>query len=169
MVQLPSGLKRYNESTGKSISSSAETNDFTSFGAAPGGRIGNTLIQKDHIVYVVEDDTSLRNAVHRLLKCAQYRVLAFASAEEFYSSDFKSSRGCLLLDIRLPGLSGFELQEQLLAAGTQMPVIFLTGQDRAGMEEHAMRLGASAYLRKPVDEDTLLGAIQLAMESLTIG
>jgi len=113
----------------------------------------------------VEDDTSLRNAVRRLLKCAQYRVLAFASAEEFYRSDFKDNPGCLLLDIRLPGISGFELQEQLLAAGTQMPVIFLTGQDRAGMEEHALRLGASAYLRKPVDEEVLLGAIRHAMKS----
>ena len=155
--------------TGKKDFFFGTTNHSTSFGAATGGRIGNTLIQKEHTVYVVEDDTSLRNAVRRLLKCAQYRVLAFASAEEFYGSDFKDNPGCLLLDIRLPGLSGFELQEQLLASGMQMPVIFLTGQDRAGMEEQAMRLGASAYLRKPVDEDTLLGAIQLAMKSLTIG
>jgi len=121
------------------------------------------VIPEAYTVYVVEDDTSLRNAVRRLLKCAQYRVLAFASAEEFSRSDYKNNPGCLLLDIRLPGISGFELQEQLLASGVQMPVIFITGQDRAGMEERAMRLGASAYLRKPVDEETLLGAIQLAM------
>jgi len=120
-------------------------------------------------VYVVEDDTSLCNAVRRLLRSAQYRVLTFASAEEFYRSDIKSSPGCLLLDIRLPGISGFELQERLIASGVRMPVIFITGQDRAGMEEHAMRLGASAYLRKPVDEETLLGAIGLAMKSLTTG
>jgi len=110
---------------------------------------------------------SLRNAVRRLLRSAQYRVITFASAEEFRQSDFKSSPGCLLLDIRLPGISGFELREDLLASGAQMPVIFITGQDRAGMEERAMRLGASAYLRKPVDEETLLGAIRLAMKSLT--
>lgn len=133
------------------------------------GKVGHTVIPKEHTVYVVEDDTSLRNAVRRLLKCAQYRVLAFASAEDFYRSDFMNNPGCLLLDIRLPGLSGFELQEQLLASGVQMPVIFMTGQDRAEMEDQAMRLGASAYLRKPVDEDILLEAIQLAMESLTIG
>ena len=120
-------------------------------------------------VYVVEDDTSLCNAVRRLLRSAQYRVFTFASAEEFYRSDFANSRGCLLLDIRLPGISGFELQERLIAAGVQTPVIFITGQDRAGMEERAMQLGASAYLRKPVDEETLLAAIHRAMESLTIG
>jgi FixJ family two-component response regulator len=128
---------------------------------------GHTVIPEAHTVYIVEDDTSLRKAVRRLLRAAQYRVITFASAEEFRQSDFKSSPGCLLLDIRLPGISGFELREELLASGAQMPVIFITGQDRAGMEERAMRLGASAYLRKPVDEEALLGAIRLAMKSLT--
>jgi FixJ family two-component response regulator len=128
--------------------------------------VGHTVIPETSTVYIVEDDMSLRNAVRRLLKSAHYRVLTFASAEEFYQSDFKSSPGCLLLDIRLPGISGFELREELLASGVQMPVIFITGQDRTGMEERAMRLGASAYLRKPVDEETLLGAIRLATKSL---
>lgn len=125
------------------------------------------MIPEANTVYVVEDDTSLRTAVRRLLKSAQYRVLTYASAEEFYRSDFKTSPGCLILDIRLPGISGFELQAQLLDSGIRMPVIFMTGQDRAGMEEYAMQLGASAYLRKPVDEETLLGAIRLAMKSLS--
>jgi len=124
------------------------------------------VIPETHTVYIVEDDMSLRNAVRRLLRSAQYRVITFASAEEFYRSDFKSSPGCLLLDIRLPGISGFELREELLASGVQMPVIFITGHDRAGMEEQAMRLGATAYLRKPFDEEALLGAIALAMKSL---
>jgi len=127
---------------------------------------GHTVIPEAHTVYIVEDDTSLRNAVRPLLRSAQYRVITFATAEEFRQSDFKNSPGCLLLDIRLPGISGFELREELLASGAQMPVIFITGQDQAGMEERAMRLGASAYLRKPVDEETLLGAIRLAMKSL---
>jgi len=120
-------------------------------------------------VYVVDDDASVCNAVRRLLRLAQYRVRTFASAEEFRQSDFKSSPACLLLDIRLPGISGFELQEQLLASGVRMPVIFVTGHDRAGMEEQAMRLGATAYLRKPFDEETLLGAVRLAMKSLSNG
>jgi len=128
--------------------------------------VGHTVIPETHTVYVVEDDTSLRNAVRRLLRSAQYRVITFASAEEFRQSDFKSSPGCLLLDIRLPGISGFELREELLASGVQMPVIFITGHDRDGMEVQAMKLGATAYLRKPFDEETLLGAIALAMKSL---
>lgn len=123
------------------------------------------MVQEQHTIYVVEDDASLRNAVRRLLRSAQYRVITFASAEEFNRSDFRATPGCLLLDIRLPGISGFELQAQLHDAGIRMPVIFLTGQDRAGMEEYAMQSGASAYLRKPVDEETLLDAIRQALKS----
>ena len=120
-------------------------------------------------VYVVDDDASVRNAVRRLLTSAQYRVLTFASAEEFFQADFKRSPGCLLLDIRLPGISGFKLQEELIAAGVRMPVIFVTGHDRAGMEERAMSLGATAYLRKPFDEEVLIGAIRVAMKHLSNG
>lgn len=123
------------------------------------------MIPEADTVYVVEDDTSLCNAVRRLLRSAHYRVVTFTSAEEFYRSDFKSNPGCLLLDIRLPGISGFELQVRLITSGDEMPVLFITGQDRDGMEERAMRLGASAYLRKPVDEEALLGAIRHAMKS----
>lgn len=124
------------------------------------------VIQEQGVVYVVEDDASLRNAVSRLLRSAQYRVLSFESAEDFHRSNFKNSPGCLLLDVRLPGISGFELQARLLDAGIRMPVIFITGQDRAGMEEYATQLGASAYLRKPVDEEALLAAIKNAMKSV---
>lgn len=126
-----------------------------------------SVIPEQGIVYVVEDDKSLCNAVRRLLRSALYHVRTFASAEEFYTSDFKNNPGCLLLDIRLPGISGFELQERLVASGIRMPVIFITGQDRMGMEALAMKLGASAYLRKPFDEEALLCAIRLAMRSLS--
>ncbi len=125
------------------------------------------MIPMTEIVYVVDDDASVCNAVRRLLRSAQYRVYTFTSAEEFRQSDFKSRPGCLLLDIRLPGISGFDLQEQLLDSGVRMPVIFITGHDRAGMEEQAMSLGATAYLRKPFDEIALLGAIRRAMKTLT--
>jgi FixJ family two-component response regulator len=124
------------------------------------------MIPMTEIVYVVDDDASVCNAVRRLLRSAQYRVHTFTSAEEFRQSDFKSRPGCLILDIRLPGISGFDLQEQLLASGVRMPVIFITGHDRDGMEEQAVRLGATAYLRKPFDEEALLGAVATAMKSL---
>jgi two-component system response regulator FixJ len=101
--------------------------------------------------------------VRRLLKSAGFSVLTFSSAEELLQSDFKGKPGCLLLDIRLPGMSGYELLEQFLAFGVKTPTIIITGHDRAGMEERAMQLGAYSYLRKPVDEVTLLGAIHRAM------
>jgi two-component system, LuxR family, response regulator FixJ len=118
-------------------------------------------------VYVVDDDASVCNALRRLLKSANYRVQIYGSAEEFRLADFKGNPGCLVLDIRLPGISGFELQEELQATGVRMPVIFITGHDRAGMEEQAMMLGATAYLRKPFDEEALLGAIRMAIKSLS--
>ena len=138
-------------------------------GSSPGERTGHIMVPMEGTVYVVDDDASVCNAVRRLLKSAQYYVRTFASAEEFRQGDFKSTPGCLLLDIRLPGISGFELQQELLASGIRMPVIFITGHDRAGMEEQAMKLGATAYLRKPFDEETLLGAVRLAMKSLSNG
>ena len=125
------------------------------------------MIPMADTVYVVDDDASVCKALRRLLRSAQYRVRAFASAEEFRLSDFKSSPGCLLLDIRLPGISGFEFQQELLVSGVRMPVIFITGHDRAGMEEQAMKLGATAYLRKPFDEEALLDAIRRAMKTLS--
>ena len=130
---------------------------------------GNTVVPMADTVYVVDDDASVCNALRRLLRSARYRVHTFASAEEFRRTDFTGSPGCLLLDIMLPGIGGFELQEQLLSSGVRMPVIFITGQDRAGMEERAMRLGATAYLRKPFDEEALLTAVRLALTSLSTG
>ncbi len=118
-------------------------------------------------VYVVDDDASVRNALRRLLRSAHYLVQTYGSAEEFRLADFKGNPGCLVIDIRLPGISGFELQEELQATGVRMPVIFITGHDRAGMEEKAMMLGATAYLRKPFDEEALLGAIRMAIKSLS--
>lgn len=127
---------------------------------------GETVIQMAGTVYVVDDDLSVRTALQRLLRSSQYRVHTFASAEELRRSNFKSSPGCLLLDIKLPGIGGFEFQEELIASGVQLPVIFITGQDRTGMEERAMRLGATAYLRKPFDERVLLDAVRVAMKTL---
>ena len=129
----------------------------------------HSVIPKGGAVYVVEDDASLCKALRRLLRSAHHHVLVFSSAEEFYQSNSRNEPGCLLLDIQMPGISGFELQERLLDSGARIPVIFITGLDSEGMEERAMRLGASAYLLKPVDDETLLGAIHLAMKSLANG
>jgi FixJ family two-component response regulator len=116
------------------------------------------------IVYVLDDDESVRDSLEMLIKCSGYTVAAFKSAEDFLNSSSRESPCCLILDVRLPRMSGFDLQRHLITSGTRIPVIFITGHDRDRMEEEAMRLGAIAYLRKPFDEQALLDAIQLACE-----
>jgi two-component system, LuxR family, response regulator FixJ len=111
-------------------------------------------------VFVADDDDSVRTSLKMLMESVGYDVVTFGSAEEFLDSRLRESPCCLILDIRLPGMSGFKLQEQLLKSGTRIPVIFITGHDRNRMEDEAMRLGAIAYLRKPFDEQCLLDAIR---------
>jgi FixJ family two-component response regulator len=112
------------------------------------------------IVFVVDDDESVRASLRLLIESNGYYVVPFKSAEDFLDSSFGENSSCLILDIRLPGMSGFKLQEHLAKSETRIPVIFITGHDHHGMEDEAMRLGAIAYLRKPFDEQCLLDAIR---------
>ena len=114
-------------------------------------------------ITVVEDDSSFRRALRRLLSGAGYTVATFASAEEFLASDSSSATDCLVLDIHLGGMSGFDLQQRLAAAGAPIPTVFITAHDDPATRERA-RSGA-AYLRKPFREDALVGAIQQALEN----
>ena len=116
------------------------------------------------IVYVVDDDESVRASLKLLIESSGYHVVTFKSAEDFLDSRLGESPSCLILDIRLPGMNGFKLQEHLVKSQTRIPVIFITGHDRERMEGEAVKLGAIAYLRKPFDEQCLLDAIQLACE-----
>jgi FixJ family two-component response regulator len=116
------------------------------------------------IMYVVDDDEPVRASLKLLIESNGYHVVTFKSAEDFLDSSFGKSPCCLILDIHLPGMSGFNLQKHLLKSQTQIPVIFITGHDSYRMEDEAIRLGAIAYLRKPFDEQNLLDAIQLACE-----
>ena len=122
------------------------------------------MAEAKFVVFVVDDDESVRDSVKMLIESVGYHVVTFESAEDFLDSSFRGSPCCLILDIRLPGMSGFKLQEYLLNSQVHIPVIFITGHDRYRMEGEAMRLGAIAYLRKPFDEQYLLDAIQLARE-----
>jgi two-component system response regulator FixJ len=127
-------------------------------------RRGRTVMMTEAklIVFVVDDDESVRDSLKMLLESSGYRTVTFKSAEDFLDSSFRQGPCCLVLDIRLPGMSGFKLQEHLLKSQTRIPVIFITGQGNDRTEEEAMRLGAIAYLRKPFDEHCLLEAIQVA-------
>jgi len=113
-------------------------------------------------VYVVDDDESIRKALKRLLRSMGYHAVAFESAEDFMEATSCRGEGCLVLDIRLPGMTGLDLQEKLASSGVKYPVIFMTAHDNPQWQERAKKAGAVAYLRKPFDEQSLLGAIQLA-------
>jgi FixJ family two-component response regulator len=122
------------------------------------------------VVHIVDDDESLRTAVVRLLGAAGYETRTYSSAGEFALLRDRASRGCVLLDLRMPGPSGLELQSALLRQDDAIPVIFLTGHGDIPMSVRAMKAGAIDFLTKPVRSEELLGAIKtaLARDSLTI-
>jgi FixJ family two-component response regulator len=111
---------------------------------------------------VVEDDPSFLRALRRLLSGAGFSVATFASAEDFLASDSAATTSCLVLDVHLGGMSGFDLQQHLVSVGIPIPTIFITAADDAATRKRA-RSGV-AYLRKPFREGELLGAIHLALE-----
>jgi FixJ family two-component response regulator len=116
------------------------------------------------IIHVVEDDASFRRAVTRLLRAANYQVRDYASASEFISADAAATPGCVLLDLRLPGTSGFDLQQSLASREDRLPIIFLTGHGDIPASVRAMKAGAVDFLTKPVPRETLLRAVQSALE-----
>jgi FixJ family two-component response regulator len=119
------------------------------------------LPEKSLTVFVVDDDESVRKALKRLLRAHGYKVLTFDSAEDFLLSGAVRTGGCILLDIRLPGMSGLELYEKLAPSGAIHPVIFMTAHDNPQQQEWAAKTDAVAYLRKPFDQQSLFDAIHL--------
>ncbi|NSW86213.1 MAG: response regulator [Syntrophobacteraceae bacterium] len=118
--------------------------------------------EKPFTVLVVDDDESVRRALKRLFMSHGYRVLTFESAEELLLSSLVWYRVCLLLDIRLPGLSGLDLCARLASSGVKCPVIFMTAHDESQWRKRAEEAGAVAFLRKPFGEQSLLSALALA-------
>ena len=117
------------------------------------------------MVAVVEDDESYRAALQRLLKSAGLSVLAFASAEDFLNSGQQRETGCLIADIRMPGMSGLDLQAKLNADHCPIPIIFITAHGDEQMRLQAMRGGAVKFLAKPFDGAILLEAVRVALDS----
>ena len=116
------------------------------------------------IVHVVDDDASFRTAIQRLLETAGYRVVTYPSAQQLLDQrPDEKSRSCILLDVRLPGLSGPELQSRLTELGSTLPIIFLTGYPDISATVKAIKAGAENVLIKPVSSDELLQAIQKAI------
>ena len=115
-------------------------------------------------VFVIDDDSSVRIAIQGLLKSVGLRSESFANAQEFLSTRAADGPSCLVLDVRLPGLSGLDFQRQLANAGVQIPIIFITGHGDIPMTVKAMKSGAVEFLTKPFRDQDLLDAIQQALE-----
>jgi FixJ family two-component response regulator len=115
-------------------------------------------------VFVIDDDKAVRSAIRNLLESVGLRVETFASPREFLSADHKNIPGCLVLDVRLQGASGLDLQRQLSAANIEIPVIFITGHGDIPMTVQAMKAGAVDFLTKPFRDQDFLDAIQKAIE-----
>jgi FixJ family two-component response regulator len=114
-------------------------------------------------VFVVDDDPSVRKSLRRLLESSGYAVEAFPSAREFLARGPHPGPRCLVLDVRMPGLTGLELQEQLMAEGRRMPIVFVTGHVDVPKSVRAMKGGAVDLLTKPVDAQDLLAAVQRSL------
>jgi FixJ family two-component response regulator len=116
------------------------------------------------IIYVVDDDASFLTAVSRLLRAGGYEARAFTSAAAFLATPATDSPGCLIVDLKMPGLSGLGLQEALAKTGNPLPLIFLTGHGDIPTSVHAIRQGAEDFLTKPVRKQALFAAVQRALE-----
>lgn len=114
------------------------------------------------MVYLIDDDESVRRALQRLLRSAGFEVRAFSSAEAFLQSGNFDVGACIILDIRMPGLTGFDVQEKLASMGIRIPVITVSAFDDAETRERARKLGAMVFFRKPVDGQALIDTIHWA-------
>ena len=115
------------------------------------------------VVYVIDDDASVRNSLGRLIRSVGLDVKTFLSARDFLSYNPPDRPGCLVLDVKMPGMTGMELQEELTAVNRFIPIIFITGFGNVPVSVQAMKAGAFDFLEKPFDDKTLIDAIHRAI------
>ena len=119
----------------------------------------------DRLISVVDDDESVRSATVDLLASVGFACEAFVSADAYLQSDAANRTACLILDVRMPGLNGLELQQLLAEQGRAVPIIFITSYPNERVRRRAIRGGAICYLPKPYSEEELLGCIRLALDA----
>jgi FixJ family two-component response regulator len=117
------------------------------------------------VIAIVDDDASIRSALTRLMRVVGFEARAFASAEEFLESGEQQRAGCLIADIRMPGMSGLELQAALNAADCRIPTIFITAHDDERLRTEALRAGALEFVAKPFDDEALVTSVRAALAS----
>jgi two-component system response regulator FixJ len=124
----------------------------------------NDTLSKAGIIAIVDDDEPLREALGSVMEAAGFLTNIFATAEAFLDSADWRNTACLILDVRLPGMSGIELQRRLADANSQVPIIFVTAHGDASLRDSLMKAGAAGFLSKPVRSDELLKEINAAMQ-----
>ena len=120
-------------------------------------------VAEDSIISIVDDDESVGQALESLMKSVGFRAEVFASAEQFLNSGHLNNTDCLILDVRMPGMSGLELQGELTASNSRVPIVFVSAHSDDEARARAIAAGAVAFLLKPFSEDALLDAIDLAL------
>jgi FixJ family two-component response regulator len=123
------------------------------------------MSEEKPVVFIVDDDPSIRSLLCKLIKSVGLQAEAFASSGEFLSQPPPAGPACLVLDVRMPGLSGLDLQERLVQLGLDIPIIFITGFGNVPQSVRAMKAGAVDFLQKPFENQTLLDAVNRALES----
>ena len=121
-------------------------------------------MEKWPVIAIVDDDKWMRNSLERFLKSAGYRSEAFISAEHYLAARNQEEIGCLILDIGLPGMNGFELERFLAAEHSRLPIVFVSAHDEPEVRDEAAHAGAVAFLGKPFDDNALLDAIGTALK-----
>ena len=116
------------------------------------------------LISIVDDDKAVRQALQRMLRSYGFATAVFASAEQFLASEHPCGASCLILDVRMPGMTGLGLHHRLVAEGCRIPIILITACPTSGERERALAAGAASYLAKPVDERVLLDVLREALE-----
>ena len=124
-----------------------------------------TSEEKSSLIVIVDDDESMRSALQGLMKEAGFQAITFASAEEFLNSGAQKGTACLIADIRMPGMSGLDLQSKLNRDRIRIPIIFITALGDEKLRMQALRAGAVEFLSKPFDDDALLDIVRAALNS----
>ena len=117
------------------------------------------------MIVVVDDDEAVRNGTQSLVRALGYRVSTFASADEFLKSEQVHDTSCLITDVQMPGLTGIDLQDHLIARGHRIPIIFITGFPEDGVRARAMKAGAVGFLSKPCNVNQLIGCLDTALKA----
>jgi FixJ family two-component response regulator len=122
-------------------------------------------MSESSLIAVVDDEEAIREATESLIRSVGFRAVVFPSAEDFLGSNHLQDTGCLIVDVRMPGMSGLELQRRLATANYSLPIIFITAHDDADTRARALRAGAVAFLDKPFNDEVLLRAVHAALQS----